>query len=191
MAGLTTPGGTRRPLMAEATEQRDDWPAEPTPEVETVADRLRKLEQAVSALADRTGRNGPTPDGLATSFGGLVPAALAGALVPVVPQDPPPGTEPKFWDRFAAWRELRLMVQMYFDPHYRLSRLSQFGVPALLALMVLNFFFLGAMPYIGFLLERLALVVLAVALYKLLSWEAARYAAVLRYLAQYGPVTRP
>ena len=83
--------------MAEATEPRDDWPAEPTPQVETVADRLQKLEQAVSALADRASRNGPTPDGLATSFGGLVPAALAGALVPVVAQDPPPGTETRPW----------------------------------------------------------------------------------------------
>jgi hypothetical protein len=177
--------------MAEATEQRDDWPAVPTPEVETVADRLQKLEQAVSTLAERASRNGSSPDGLAHSYGGLVPAALAGALVPVVPQDPPPGTEPNFWDRFAVWREFRLMVQMYFDPRYRLSRVCQFGMPALLVLMILNFFFLGAMPYIGFLLERLALVVLAVALYKLLSWEAARYSAVLRYLAQYGPVGRP
>jgi hypothetical protein len=177
--------------MAEATEQRDDWPAEPTPQVETVADRLQKLEQMVSALADRTSRNGPTPDGLAASFGGLVPAALAGALVPVVAHDPPPGTEPSFRDRFAVWRELRLMVHMYFDPRYRLSRVCQFGMPAVLVLMVLNFFFLGAIPYIGFLVERLALVALAVALYKLLSWEAARYAAVLRYLAQYGPGTRP
>jgi hypothetical protein len=163
MAGRTKSGGTWRPLMAEATEQR----------------------------ADRTSRNEPTPDGLAASFGGLVPAALAGALVPVVAHDPPPGAEPNFRDRFAVWRELRLMIHMYFDPRYRLSRVCQFGMPAVLVLMVLNFFFLGAIPYIGFLLERLALVVLAVALYKLLSWEAARYAAVLRYLAQYGPGTRP
>jgi hypothetical protein len=172
--------------MAEATEHRDDWTDEPAPQVETVADRLQKLEQAVAALTDRASHNGASPDGLATSFGGLVPAALAGALVPVVPQDPPPGATPSFWDRFAVWRELRLMIHMYVDPHYRLSRVCQFGVPVVLALMVLNFFILGAIPYIGFLLERLALVVLAVGLYKLLSWEAARYAAVLRYLAQYG-----
>lgn len=177
--------------MAEATEQRDDWPAEPTPQVETVADRLQKLEQAVSALADRTSRNGPTPDGLAASFGGLVPAALTGALMPVVPQDPPPGTEPNFRDRFAAWRELRLMVHMYFDPRYRLSRLCQFGVPVVVALIALNYFFIAGIPIIGVVLEHLVLVVLSVVLYKLLSWEAARYAAVLRYLAQYGPVTRP
>jgi hypothetical protein len=173
--------------MAEATEQSDDWPGEPTPQVETVADRLQKLEQTVATLTDQVGRNGASPVGLPVSFDGLVPANLAGALVPVVPQNPPPGTAPNFWDRFAVWRELRLMVHMYIDPHYRLSRVCQFGVPAVLALMVLNFFVLGAIPYIGFLLERFGLVVLAVALYKLLSWESARYAAVLRYLAQYGP----
>jgi hypothetical protein len=102
----------------------------------------------------------------------------------------PAGTEPSLWDRFAVWREFRLMAQMYFDPRYRLSRICQFGVPVVLVFIVLNFFFLGAIPYIGFLIERLALIVLAIALYKLLSWEAARYTAVLRYLAQYGPVTR-
>jgi hypothetical protein len=166
--------------MAEATDHPTDWPAEPTPQVETVADRLQKLEQALSALTSRPGYNGAVPDGLAPA-----------ALVPVLPPDAPPGTEPTLWNRFAVWRELRLMAQMYFDPRYRLSRVCHFGVPAVLALIVINFFVLGAIPYIGFLLERLALVALAVALYKLLSWEAARYAAVLRYLAQFGPVNRP
>lgn len=174
--------------MAEATEQRDDWPAEPTPQVETVADRLQRLEQMVSALADRTSRNGPTPDGLAASFGGLVPAALAGALVPVAPQEPPPG-ETGFWGRFAVWREFQLMFRMYFDPRYRLSRVCQFVAPALLILMVLDYltFSFWNVPVLAPIFERVILIVLAVALYKLLSWEAARYAAVLRYLAQYGP----
>lgn len=176
--------------MAEATEHRDDWQGEPAPQVETVADRLHKLEQAVAALTDRANRNGTAPDGMATTFGGLVPAALAGSLVPVIAPEPPPGTTPNFWDRFAVWREVRLMAQMYFDPHYRISRVCQFGVPIVLILAALNYLLFNLLwpviPVVTPIFERLFLIVLAVALYKLLSWEAARYAAVLRYLAQYG-----
>ena len=92
-----------------------------------------------------------------------------------------------FWTRFAFWKELQLIFQMYFDPRYRLSRVCQIGVPVILSLMVVNYFLLGQwFPLIGFLLERIALVILAVALYKLLAWESTRYAAVLRYLTQYG-----
>ena len=65
-------------------------------------------------------------------------------------------------------------------------------MPAVLVLMVLNYFFISVrIPYIGFLVERLALVVLAVALYKLLSWEAARYRAVLATWPSTVPVNPP
>jgi hypothetical protein len=172
--------------MADELEPKDGWAEPPpAPQLETVADRLEKLERAVSTLAERASVPGVPPDGLATGYGGLVQAALSGALVPVVPPAPPPG-EPVGWSRFAPVRELQLMFRMYVDPHYRLSRLCQFGVPLVVALVVLNYFVVGAVPYIGFLFERLLLIVLAIALYKLLSREAARYDAVLRYLAQVG-----
>ena len=44
----------------------------------------------------------------------------------------------------------------------------------------------GDTPPIGTLTERVVLVVLAVVLYKLLAREAARYEAVLNYLARYA-----
>jgi hypothetical protein len=171
--------------MAEAmTEQRELWP-DASPHLETVEERLQRLEQAVALLVERATANGPPPEGLATGTGELVPAGAAGTLAPVGLSEPLPGAA-GFWGGYAVWREVRLMFRMYFDPRYRLSRICQLGAPAILILMVLNYFFIGAFPYIGFLLERLTLIVLAVALYKLLSWEAARYDAVLRYLTRYG-----
>src|SRR5690349_14223484 len=112
--------------MTEVTERTDGWPEEPppAPQVETVDDRLRRLEQAVAQLVTRPATPGATPDGLATAYGGLVPAAVTGALVPVAVPELPPG-EAGFWGRFAVWRELQLIFRMYFDPRYRLSRACQ------------------------------------------------------------------
>ncbi len=172
--------------MPDGTDHRDAWPtsppAEPAPQLETVDDRLRRLEQAVAALAERAPAGGAMPDGLASGYGGLVPAAVAGALAPV-----PPGEE-GFWGRFAVWRELQLIFRMYFDPRYRLSRACQLLAPALLILMVLNYltFSFWNVPVLAPVFERLILVGLAVALYKVLAREAARYDAVLQYLARYG-----
>jgi hypothetical protein len=172
--------------MADGTEHREAWPDEPAPQVETVDDRLRRLEQAVAALAERAPAGGAMPDGLASGYGGLVPAAVTGALA-TVPTPGPPGEE-GFWSRFAVWRELQLIFRMYFDPRYRLSRACQLLAPALLILMVLNYltFSFWNVPVLAPVFERVILVVLAVALYKVLSREAARYDAVLRYLARYG-----
>jgi hypothetical protein len=146
----------------------------PTPVLETVDDRLRRLEQALDRLSGPGG--GPA---------GLMPPAL---LAAVVPADAAGGV----WGRVPVLRELRLMLGMYFDPRYRLSRPGQLGIPAVLGLMLLNYFFFNAiigfplLPFVGGVFERLFLIVLAVVLYKLLSREAARYEAVLRYLSQYA-----
>jgi hypothetical protein len=175
--------------MAEATERTDGWPEEPqpAPQLETVDDRLRRLEQAVAQLAGRGPAPRVTPNGLATAYGGLVPAAVTGTLVPMMPPEPPAG-EAGFWGRFAIWRELQFIFRMYFDPRYRLSRACQLVAPALLVLMVLNYlaFSFWNVPVLAPVFERLILIVLAVALYKVLSREAARYDAVLKYLSQYG-----
>ena len=195
--------------MAEVTGQHDDGPATAA----EVAERLRRLEAALAAaqdtarveeqLADKvvaritrhmaaTGyQNGPPPEGLAaaeaTGVGGLVvPSALIQANLQALAVQAAGHAAKGFWERLGVVRELRLMSKMFFDPRYRTSRVAQIGAPIVVGLMVLNFFFVGGIPLLGFLLERLILVVLSVALYKILSREAARYADVLAYLARYG-----
>jgi hypothetical protein len=179
---------------AEARADRMPSPMpDPTtaPHLETVADRLQKLERTLADLkaADRPSTNGYLPDGLtagppAGGGGSLVPAAVLRAVLPA--------GDGGLFARVPVLNELRLMAKMYFDPRYRLSRVAQFGVPAVLALMLFSYVFFNHMfgvpfvPLVSVILERLALIVLAVALYKILAREAARYASVLNYLSRYG-----
>lgn len=190
--------------MAEVVDQPNDAGA--------MAERLRRLEQQLAdaqdtakieeQLADKvvaritrhmaaTGyRNGP-PDGLAaaeaTGVGGLVvPSALIQGNLQALAVQAAGSAAKGFWERLGIVQELRLMGRMYFDARYRTSRVAQIGVPVVVGLIVLNYFFVGGIPIVGFLLERLILIVLAVALYKLLSREAIRYGEVLAYLARYG-----
>lgn len=187
---------------------------DPTPPAEQVLlDRVRRLEEQLAAkeaappadedmanrvlaiLAEKAaqqralaGGNPPVP--------GLIPTALTAARVAqtFLPNSAPPGVAAQPAEAgFRAWLltqvagEFRLMVMMYFDPRYRLSRVGQFGVPIVLGLMVLNYFFFAGLPLpLTGIFERLLLLVLAVVLYKILAREAVRYKQVLDYLAQYG-----
>ena len=146
----------------------------PIPLLVTVDDRLRRVEQAL----DRISRPGDGPPGFMSSA--QVPVALPA-------DDPAHG-----WGRLPPLRELRLVLGMYFDPRYRLSRPGQLGIPAVLALMLLDYLFFNwviaipLLPIVGVVCERVVLVGLAVVLYKLLGREAARYEAVLAYLTRHA-----
>lgn len=148
-----------------------------------MADRLRRLEDQLSALrAQNTALAAPPPpepSGLAA----MVPT-FTSALLPAVHRFA--GGAGGVWDRLGFFGEFRLMARMYVDPRYRVSRVSQFGVPVVLILMVLNNILWPDLWVITNVLRQLALIVLSVALYKLLSREAARYADVLMYLSRYG-----
>ena len=151
------------------------------PQLEIVAERLRTLESQLAALQSRVPPPGPAPEGYAATGGvfgaaaGLLPAfAAAGG----------------FWSRFAFLRELRLILGMYVDSGYRVSRTTQLAVPGILGLMVADYFFFNwlmiGIYFVTPILERAVLIVLAVALYQVLSREAARYGDVLAYLTRYG-----
>ena len=188
--------------MLDATEQIVPDPA--------LADRLSRLEQR---LAEKP----PTDDQLAqrviailaekaaqqrasngSAVPGLIPAALMAArTISTVFPDAPPGTAQQPADPgvrtwlIATVSELRLIVRMYFDPRYRLSRLAQFGVPTVLALFLFNYLLFNVLlaiqiPLVFPVCERVGCVVLAVALYKILAREAVRYRQVLDYLGVYG-----
>src|SRR5262245_57390733 len=140
-----------------------DNPAGPDP----IAERLSRLEQKFADLTDRQppapvllSPAGPEPAGL------FHPTATTRALVPF-----PAPAETVPWTCAHVGQTLRLIVDMYFDPRYRLSRLAQVGVPAVVLLAVVNYLFwnyLAAIPVMSQVFERIGLVVLAVVLYKLL-----------------------
>ena len=151
------------------------------PPLETLAERLRALESQLAAIQSR-GPPGPLPAGYAAPNAPGVSYAAAVTLLPALAGG--------FWKRFAFLRELRLIVGMYVDARYRVSRLTQLAAPGLLAVMVGNYFFFNwlmvGVPLLTPILERLVLIALAVALYQVLSREAARYGDVLAYLTNYG-----
>jgi len=88
------------------------------------------------------------------------------------------------------WGELALVGRMYTDPRYRVSRTAQFAVPIMIIMFGANYFFFNSwLPVIPFLTpvaERLACVVLAIALYKVITRELGRYREVLEYLSRFG-----
>lgn len=164
------------------------------PQLETVADRLEKLEKSIVSLQKSAWHpdplavphSGPLPDGLAAGpvGGAIVPASVLRAVLPAAVA----GEGGTLWSRVPHLAELRLIVRMYFDPRYRLSRVGQFGVPLVLLVMVLNYLLWSTfnIPFLAFVFERVGFAVLVLVAYKILSREAARYAAVLEYLTRYG-----
>lgn len=177
--------------MAELIDRPDVLTATPPPD--PVADRIRKLEEALARVQQQLPALGGVPDGLAAGTDPahpdrpLLADSVTGALLPALFAKN--GDAAGFWGRIPVLAEFGLMFRMYVDPRYRLSRVAQFGVPLVFGLMVLNyitFAYFFAIPIVGLVFERLALIVLSVVLYKILSREAARYAAVLEYLTRYA-----
>lgn len=135
----------------------------------------------------------PAPEGSTVS-------TVANAIIPLMRLLPPPpvGTiltppeqqEParRGWFFLQVWMELRLAVQMYFDPRYRISRTAQVAFPLVAALFVANYFLFGwlALPIISQVAERLLDAALAVVAYRVLLRELDRYRAVLDYLARFS-----
>jgi hypothetical protein len=144
----------------------------------------------------------PDPDDPPRPRSGRRPAELA--LVPVVPPaaipEPPSGAvlqvrapvDParRHWFVAQLWAEFVLVLRMYVDPRYRISRTAQLLVPTILVLFVVNYFLFSAwlaIPVVSPVLERLLDLLLGIILYKLLARELARYREVLDYLSRFGP----
>jgi hypothetical protein len=84
--------------------------------------------------------------------------------------------------------EFRLALHMYFDPRYRISRTTQFAIPGIAILFVLNYLFYAwiNIPFLSPVAERAIDILLCVVGYKLIIRELGRYRDVLNYLARYG-----
>lgn len=170
-----------------------DTHADATPSLAALEERIRELELMLSAsrsseeaLAERV-----LSKLLSSREGGAIQlSAAAGQLVFA---DPPPGvspqmpeTAPRRWLVLEILDEIRLLPQMYFDPRYRLSRLAQFAGPVFVLGLLLSYFVVSVIPFVGGILERLVDMILMVIFYKVMVRELARYRTVLDYLARYG-----
>jgi hypothetical protein len=161
-----------------------------------VAERLGSddnefAERVIARLSRLAAERQGDPDGP----GVLVLASSADAPPPppgaiLNPPEPPRSAAPRGWFPANLLAELRLIVVMYFDPRYRISRVTQFVVPAILLLLVFNYLLFSVwlpVPFLSPVLERLLAVIAGVVIYKLLTRELARYREVLAYLARYAP----
>jgi hypothetical protein len=198
--------------MSEATESNTHTPAtQGTSDREAaLEDRIRKLEAALAA------QTAVPPDDEAVTERVLAKlSSLAGSgrsvaervlvlasdgsqqALPPLPDGavlhPPTAAMPeeahRRWFFTQLWTEIRLVFRMYFDPHYRVSRTTQFALPGIALLLVFDYFFFSVWVSIVFVspvMERLLAVALGVLGYKLIVRELARYRDVLEYMARYG-----
>ncbi len=154
----------------------------------TVMERSSTLTSAAAsgqtyAGSDRVLVLGTTTDNPLTS----PPPPPKGAVLH--PPESPSESSPRAWFFYQLIVEMRLILHMYFDPRYRISRTTQFVLPALVLLVVLNYFVFSQflnLVLISPILERLLDLILCVVGYKLLTVELGRYREVLDYLSRYG-----
>ncbi len=125
--------------------------------------------------------------------------SLTNAILPLMRLLPPPpvGTilapadlqdaARRGWFLAQLWAEVRLAMQMYFDPQYRISRTAQIAFPLVVALLALNYFVFSwwfPVPVFSPIAERLLDALIVVLAYRVLARELDRYRAVLDYLAR-------
>ncbi len=136
----------------------------------------------------------------------VVPAAASGPQVATPPEPPPePPPEGVVLPQLAAstvpnaaplaavsWlqilAELRLMVTMHFDPHYRVSRVTLLLLLATVGLWVFDYFFFAVwfpVMIVSPIFERLIIVASVIFAYNLLRREVVRYQRARAYLARW------
>ncbi|MBA4188734.1 MAG: hypothetical protein C0467_12110 [Planctomycetaceae bacterium] len=172
-------------------------------------DRIRKLESALAERPVASSDEDAMTDRVIAKLSALAGSGRSAAdrvlvlasddsryPVPPLPQgaviNPP--TQPidpsqRRWFFTQFWSEIQLAFRMYFDPHYRVSRTTQFAIPGIALLLVFDYFFFSwvSIAFVSPIVERLLAVCLGVLGYKLIVRELGRYRDVLEYLARYGP----
>jgi hypothetical protein len=188
-------GDELKALRAELAAQGDAHP-------ETTEDRLRRLENAIAAVQDTrlmeervlarlSGRLPPDAPPPGVLLDGPPPANdYDPAAHPNLPALPPAallGTAPPAAS--GLLRELRLMVGMFFDYRFTVSRAARFVPILALAGMVLSFLFLSSNNFpwnwLWAVPDKTVDIVLALVTYKVLSRETARYRKEVSYLPPY------
>ncbi len=112
-----------------------------------------------------------------------------GVVLPQLAASPVPNAAPLAavsWLQILA--ELRLMVTMHFDPHYRVSRLTLLLLLATVGLWVFDYFFFAVwfpVMIVSPIFERLIIVASVIFAYNLLRREVTRYQRARAYLARW------
>jgi hypothetical protein len=152
---------------------------------DVVADRVIAKLSAAAGLSQ-------APDGsdrvlvLASSHDDLPPPPKGAVLHPPETVNDPNN---RTWFLTQLLAEFRLALHMYFDPRYRISRTTQFALPGIAILFLVNYFLFASLmtiPILSPIAERAIDVLLCVIGYKLITRELSRYRDVLSYLARYG-----
>jgi hypothetical protein len=184
---------SEQPLAANGETPAEN-PQNKRPEM--LEERVRRLEDAVAVLQDtrhleervvervanRLNRSAPPagaePTGIVVHPGRrLVPATAVAARDQ--PADSPMATSVRglrqSWLLLDFYNEVRAMVRMSLDRRYRVAWMARVVPVVALALFLFSWFFIGGIPWIGPILDRLFDVVLICIVYKVLSREAQRY----------------
>lgn len=93
----------------------------------------------------------------------------------------------KPWLLIELLRDCGATLRMYMDPRYRVRRSTQLMVPAIIGVLIANYFLWNLLflhvPVLTEIVERLIDIVLAVLLYKVLIREISRYRQMAAQLA--------
>lgn len=162
-----------------------EYDTQPATELE---DRLHRLESALAALQDtqlmeerlveRVAAKVTTPSRTAGWRAGAAALFCNGA--DIVPLQPPKAVNAGRLF-YGLWDEFRTFWRMLFDHRYRMSFTGVVGPIAIIVCYLLSWLVVGSIPLVGWMLDRLFAVVLAVLLYKILSREVARYRSMFAY----------
>lgn len=134
--------------------------------VQTLEDRIRRLEDVLAALHTQTAIQEPPSSSGAAAIEHPLPA-FETALPPA--NWPPAAFPSQRWLPFEMLAEIRAMIRMYFDPRYRLTWQTRLLPPLILLGMFLSYWILP------FLIDRPVFLALAYVLFKVLTREATRY----------------
>ena len=158
---------------------RPEEPAGP-PRPAGLEERVRRLEDILADLQHTRTDIQETPSL-------PLPELPAPERPPLSPDDvqlPPPAGTPWLspglfpsprWLPIEMLAEFRAMIRMYLDPRYRLTWQTRLLPALILVAMFLSWLTFAHLTLIGFLLDRIVFLVLAYALFKVLTREATRY----------------
>jgi hypothetical protein len=175
----------------------------------TLEDRLRHLEDQVAVIQDtrrledriteRVARRLERKQANATVKAPVAAVAEPSKPPPVASIAPPPELPPvvvlegkggrQTWLIVDIFTEFRAMLRMFLDGRYRLFYMNwqtKVYPPLLLATMVFSWLTISAIPIVGPALDKIAELILAFFLYKVLSREASRYREISPQMKPFG-----